>query len=131
YELVREIHRGGQGVVYAAIQKSTRRQVAIKVMKEGPFGSAREKARFEREVHILGQLKHANIVTIHDSGTAAGCQFFVMDYIEGLPLHEYVDARRQAMLTTVVVKTRAGTDSAAERTRAFHEDVLLLFAKIC
>ena len=70
YKIVREIHRGGQGVVYQAFQASTRRKVAIKVMKEGPFAGSADKARFEREVQVLGQLKHPNIVTVHDSGTA-------------------------------------------------------------
>ena len=55
YEILREIHRGGQGVVYQAIQKATKRKVAIKVMREGPFASSRDKARFDREVQILGQ----------------------------------------------------------------------------
>lgn len=86
YDIQNEIHRGGQGVVYEALQKATRRKVAIKVMREGPFAGWRDRARFEREVQVLGALKHPSIVTIHDSGTAAGCYFFVMDYIEGKPL---------------------------------------------
>ena len=48
YQIIREVHRGGQGVVYQAVQKSTKRKVAIKVMKEGPFASRGDKARFER-----------------------------------------------------------------------------------
>jgi serine/threonine protein kinase len=90
YELLRELHRGGQGVVYQAIQKTTRRKVAIKVMREGPFASQREHARFEREAQVLGQLNHPGIVSIHDSGTTAhGLSFFVMDYISGTPLDVY------------------------------------------
>jgi tRNA A-37 threonylcarbamoyl transferase component Bud32/tetratricopeptide (TPR) repeat protein len=91
YQLVREIRRGGQGVVYQAIQKTTRRKVAIKVMREGPFGDPREKARFEREVQILAQLSHPGIVAIHDSGTTPQGQFFyVMDYISGEPLDRFI-----------------------------------------
>jgi tetratricopeptide (TPR) repeat protein/tRNA A-37 threonylcarbamoyl transferase component Bud32 len=90
YKFVREIHRGGQGIVYQAIQLSTKRRVAIKVMRDGPFSGAADKARFDREVHILGQLQLPNIVAIHDSGQAAGCHYFVMDYISGQPLNEYV-----------------------------------------
>jgi len=86
YEILGEIHRGGQGVVYQALQKTTRRKVAIKVMREGPFAGWRGRARFEREVQILGALNHPSIVTIHESGTASGCQFFVMDYVAGSPL---------------------------------------------
>jgi tetratricopeptide (TPR) repeat protein/predicted Ser/Thr protein kinase len=108
YQILREIHRGGQGVVYQALQKSTKRKVALKVMKEGPFATAGEQARFEREVQILGQLNHPNIVAIHDSGQAAGCHYFVMDYISGQPLDVWM----------------AGAAHSIEET-------LRLFAKIC
>lgn len=92
YEILDEIHRGGQGVVYRALQKATRRQVAIKVMREGPFAGWRDRARFEREVQVLGALNHPSIVTIHESGTAAGCHFFVMDYIAGSPLDVWLSS---------------------------------------
>lgn len=108
YQVVREVHRGGQGVVYQAVQKSTKRKVALKVMREGPFATASELARFEREVQVLGRLNHPNIVAIHDSGTAAGCQFFVMDYISGQPLDIWM---------------ASGTHSVRE--------TLTLFGKIC
>jgi WD40 repeat protein/tRNA A-37 threonylcarbamoyl transferase component Bud32 len=86
YTILNEIQRGGQGVVYQALQKSTRRKVAIKIMREGRFAREADRARFQREVLLLGQLKHPHIVTIHDSGVAAGCHFYVMDYIDGEPL---------------------------------------------
>ncbi|MEE9293655.1 MAG: serine/threonine-protein kinase [Phycisphaerae bacterium] len=89
YRFVGEICRGGQGVVYRAIQENTRRDVAIKTMHAGPFMGPHEEARFEREVRILAQLKHPNIITIHDSGVVAGTHYYVMDYIEGVPLDQY------------------------------------------
>src|SRR5262245_56820111 len=76
YQLVREIHRGGQGIVYQALHKGTRRKVAIKVMKEGPFVSAKERVRFEREVDVLSALNHPNIVAVRDSGEVNGMSFF-------------------------------------------------------
>jgi WD40 repeat protein/serine/threonine protein kinase len=108
YEVLGEIHRGGQGVVYHAIQNSTQREVAIKVMREGPFAGAYDRMRFEREVRVLSAMKHPNIVSIHDSGIAAGLTYFVMNYIAGEPLD------------TFVAKTRCGVDA-----------VLRLFVKIC
>ena len=96
YQILREIQRGGQGVVYEAIQKSTRRKVAIKVMKEGPFAGPGDKVRFEREVQILAQLNHPNIVAIHDSGEAVGHFFFVMDYISGQPLDVHMANERRS-----------------------------------
>ncbi len=108
YDILREIHRGGQGVVYQAIQKHTRRKVAIKVLKEGPFASKRERARFEREVEILGQLNHPNIVGVHDSGMAGSSFYFVMDYISGQPLDAWMSSGDHSV-----------------------EEVLRLFAKAC
>lgn len=89
YEIHREIHRGGQGVVYQGVQKSTGRVVAIKVLREGPFVGEANRLRFEREVSILAELDHRHIIGIIDRGTAAGSHFLVMDYIDGLPLDRY------------------------------------------
>lgn len=97
YHVEGEIHRGGQGVVYEAQQKSTGRTVAIKVMRDGPLAGPKELARFEREVQVLAQLKHPNIVTIHDSGRVGSAAYFVMDYIDGYPLDRYV-ARKNLSL---------------------------------
>ncbi len=90
YRILGEIHRGGQGVVYQALQESTRRKVAIKVLKEGPLADAVERARFEREVDALSRLKHPNIVTIHDRGQAGGYSYLVMDYVAGDALDDYL-----------------------------------------
>ncbi|MFH0981760.1 MAG: protein kinase [Planctomycetota bacterium] len=108
YTILREIHRGGQGVVYQALQQGTKRKVAIKAMREGPFAGRHDKARFEREVEILGQLNHPNIVAIHDSGTAGGSFYFVMDYISGRPLDVWIASGKRTI-----------------------EETLRLFAKIC
>ncbi len=92
YKIIRKLSEGGQGVVYQAVQESTRRKVAIKMLREGVFASRSVKARFEREVQVLARLNHPNIVAIHDSGTAAGGLYFVMDYIAGRPLDEYMQS---------------------------------------
>jgi serine/threonine protein kinase len=86
YQLLREIRRGGQGVVYQALQESTKRKIAIEVMKEGPFVGPADRARFERDVQIPAQLQHSNIVKVHDSGSAAGVFCFVTDCVSGQPL---------------------------------------------
>src|SRR3989442_853340 len=71
YRILGEIHRGGQGVVYQALQESTHRKVAIKVPKAGPFADPMELARFDREVDVLSRLHHPHIVAIHDRGLTA------------------------------------------------------------
>ncbi|MCB9844436.1 MAG: serine/threonine protein kinase [Phycisphaeraceae bacterium] len=90
YQVIREIHRGGQGVVYQALQLTTKRKVAIKVLHGGPEASAADRKRFEREVDILAQLHHPNIVAVLDSGQVDGSFFYVMDYISGQPLDQFV-----------------------------------------
>src|SRR3990172_481023 len=75
YRILREIHRGGQGVVYRAVRLATGRDVAVKVLRDGPFGGPRDIARFEREVRVLAQLSHPSIVGIHDRGSAGGSHF--------------------------------------------------------
>ncbi len=92
YEITREIHRGGQGVVYQAIQKTTKRKVALKVMHGGPFTGSKGRARFEREVAILAQLQHPNIVSVLDSGNIGGQAYYVMDYVSGQTLDAWMAA---------------------------------------
>lgn len=90
YEIVREIGRGGMGVVYKAIQLSTKRAVALKVLLEGPFASEAARKRFEREIELAAQLRHANIIPIYDSGRSSGRMFYAMEYVHGRPLIEHV-----------------------------------------
>ncbi|MBU0639669.1 MAG: protein kinase [Planctomycetes bacterium] len=124
YEIVREIHRGGQGVVYLAQQTSTRRAVAIKVIREGPFAGQHDQARFKQEVRILGQLNHPAIVTIHDSGLAAGSAYFVMDYIPGQPLDAYVaDEKPSVAALLELFATICDAISAAHVSGVIHRDL--------
>lgn len=125
YEVIREIHRGGQGVVYQAIQKTTRRKVAIKVLHGGPFSGPAGRARFEREVQVLGQLNHPNIVRIHDSGTSAdGGFFYVMDYISGRTLDQLLSDDRPSVEATIVLFTKiCDAVNAAHLRGVIHRDL--------
>jgi serine/threonine protein kinase len=126
YDVQREIHRGGQGVVYKAHQRNTGRRVAIKVLHGGASAGASGRARFDREVQILGQLQHPGIVGIHDSGTTSdGGLFYVMEYISGPTLDEYVRELRPVVTSSAIARTRSSTSEASLRDR------LELFAKIC
>ncbi len=89
YENLREIGRGGQGIVYAGIQVSTRRLVAVKVLRDPATGSAAARRRFEREIDVVGSLHHPGIVSIHDGGiTSDGRPFVVMELIDGDPIDQ-------------------------------------------
>ncbi|HEY3246019.1 MAG TPA: protein kinase, partial [Phycisphaerae bacterium] len=133
YQIMREISRGGQGVVYQAIQKSTKRKVALKMLREGHFANAAERARFQREVEILGQLKHPNIVSIYDSGTAGENAYYVMDYVSGLPLDEYVAKQFPSPGLGIPIDKRASraVRHQSGTRKSGLDDLLRLFGKIC
>ena len=91
YELLDEISRGGQGIVYRAYQFGTKREVAIKVLRDGHLASTSTHRRFEREIELVGQLSHPNIVTIFQAGeTSNSLPFYVMDYVAGKPFDTFV-----------------------------------------
>jgi len=96
YRLVREISRGGQAIIFEAIQKSTGRRVAVKLLNEGPWGSERAKSRMDREVKILAALDHPGIVSVIDRGeTDEGWMYFVLNFVEGKVFSEYLDEYRK------------------------------------
>jgi tetratricopeptide (TPR) repeat protein/tRNA A-37 threonylcarbamoyl transferase component Bud32 len=97
YDDLHEIHRGGQGIVYSAVQRSTRRRIAIKVLLDGALASDAARHRFQREIDLVASLRHPNIVRIYDSGVSQPPDprvYFVMEHIEGVPLHEFVAPAR-------------------------------------
>ena len=94
YELIREIGRGGMGVVYEARQKGLDRSVAVKMILAGHLASPELVRRFQAEAKAAARLRHSNIVHIHDVGQFHGQDFFAMEYIEGHSLAERFGTRR-------------------------------------
>ena len=91
YDDLRELGRGGQGVVFNALQRSTRRNVAIKVLLDGAWASAGRRRRFEREIELIAALHHPNIVRLYDSGmTEGGYPYYVMEFIDGVGLDKLI-----------------------------------------
>lgn len=139
YRLLGELHHGGQGVVYKALHLATMRTVAIKVLREGPLARPADRVRFEREVQLLAGLRHPNIVTIHDSGVASGFFYYVMDFIEGRPLHHAV-ADFETGTSSVAASSAAtvsgkligaGSQSKIQTPKSKLTATLGLFAKVC
>ena len=88
FRIVREIGRGGMGVVYEAIQESLGRRVALKVLNAGEVSSPRQLERFRREALAAASLHHTNIVPVFGAGEANDSHFYVMQLIDGRSLEE-------------------------------------------
>ncbi|MCG3131648.1 MAG: Serine/threonine-protein kinase PknD [Phycisphaerae bacterium] len=88
YQIIREIHRGGQGVVYHGVQFSTGRDVAIKVLHGASPGAAASD-RLRREIDILRDLNHPGVVPILDAAVVGGRLCLVMPFVSGRPVDEY------------------------------------------
>lgn len=96
YTLIREIGRGGAGVVYLAERsdETFHRKAAVKLILP-PLNSPALAARFRQEREILASLDHPNIAKLLDAGvTEEGWPYFIMEYVDGLPIHRWCDERK-------------------------------------
>lgn len=91
YRILREVGRGGMGVVYEAEQISLGRHVALKVLPQKVILDARQKRRFEREAKAAAKLHHTNIVPVFGVGEHDGMPYYVMQFIQGLGLDAVMD----------------------------------------
>ena len=91
YLILREIGRGGMGVVYEAVQQSLGRHVALKVLPSGELGGAAHLERFRREARAAARLHHTNIVPVFGVGEQGGVHYYAMQYIRGQGLDAVVE----------------------------------------
>jgi serine/threonine protein kinase/WD40 repeat protein len=95
YQILREVGRGGMGVVYEAQQLSLGRHVAIKVLPSHALLDGRQLGRFQREARSAAKLHHTNIVPVFGVGEQDGLHYYVMQFIPGLGLDVVLNELRR------------------------------------
>ena len=109
FEVVRELGRGGMGVVYLVRQNSLHRLVAVKVLRSGHTAFGPALRRFFDEARHLARLRHPHIVAVHEVGRdGRGEPYFVMDYVEGEPLTSVLARGRMTPTRALVVLMQVG-----------------------
>ena len=112
------VSSGTQGVVYRAVQESTLRRVAIKVLSAGRNATVRQRLRAQREAEIAARLKHTSIVTVYESRVLAdGRIAVVMEFVNGVPLDQWkppgaTPAQQRRALLAVFVRVCDGIHHA-------------------
>ena len=96
FRLLRELGRGGMGIVYEAEQISLGRRVALKVLPTTYLLGSKRKERFDREAKAAGRLHHSNIVPLFGVGSSEGLAFLIMQLIPGVSLDKLIVQLRQA-----------------------------------
>jgi serine/threonine protein kinase len=94
FRLIREVGRGGMGIVYEAEQISLRRRVALKVLPFAATLDPRRLQRFQNEAQAAAQLHHSNIVPVHAVGNERGVHYYAMQFIEGQTLAGVIEELR-------------------------------------
>jgi serine/threonine protein kinase len=105
YRIIREIGRGGMGVVYEAEQLSLGRRIALKVLPFALTLDPRQLQRFKNEARAAAQLHHPNIVPVYAVGEERGVHYYAMQFIDGQSLAEVVQGLRQLAQSDKATKT--------------------------
>jgi serine/threonine protein kinase len=109
YRIVREIGRGGMGIVYEAVQESLGRHVALKVLPRHSLLDAKKLMRFQREAQAAAALHHSNIVPVFGVGEHDGLHYYVMQLIPGQGLHEVLARLRRGASWSEILPERDGS----------------------
>ncbi|HTK77441.1 MAG TPA: serine/threonine-protein kinase, partial [Gemmataceae bacterium] len=114
YLILREIGRGGMGVVYEALQESLDRRVALKLLPASSFADERFRLRFRRESLAAARLHHTNIVPVFGVGEHDGLWFYVMQLIDGRSLDAVIRSAGRATAETVPLTAQVRAESVSD-----------------
>jgi len=125
YRIIKQLGRGGMGVVYQAEDTQLHRMAALKVMRPDYAADDEARARFIREARAAAALKHDHIVTIYQVGEENGVPFLAMEFLAGKSLEEWLRPDRRATVpeTLLIGKQIARGLAAAHAARLVHRDI--------
>ena len=125
YELLEKIGEGGMAHVYRGWDSLLRRTVAIKVLKDQMTGDSAFVQRFRREAQAAAGLSHPNIVNIYDVGEEENTHFFVMEYLHGKTLKEYIREKGRISADEAVIIASRIVEALAQAHAAgvIHRDI--------
>ncbi len=125
FRIVREIGRGGMGVVYEAEQLSLKRKVALKVLRFGAVADAEVMQRFQREAETVARLHHTNIVPVFAVGDEHGVHYYAMQFIAGQSLAGVIEEHgRQGRPVDPAEIARWGLQAAEALAHAHQRGVI-------
>ena len=116
FRIIREIGRGGMGVVYEAEEERLSRRVALKVLPPSLLTQSKQIQRFEREARAAARLHHTNIVPVFGVGEERGYHYYFMQFIEGKSLATILREQRHASENRLAVSRRRRPSRAADTT---------------
>jgi WD40 repeat protein/serine/threonine protein kinase len=108
FRIVRQVARGGMGVVYEAQQISLGRRVALKVLSFAGLLDPRRMQRFQNEVRAAASLEHPHIVPVYAVGSDRGVYYYAMRFIDGPNLADFIEQRRNCNASGLSASARAG-----------------------
>jgi serine/threonine-protein kinase len=124
YEVLKELGRGGMGVVYLARQFSLDRRVALKMILADACGGEQQRRRFRHEAELVARLQHPNIVQIFEVGEWQGRPYCALEYVEGGNLAEALAGTPCPPRTAAeLLATLAGAVGAAHAAGMIHRDL--------
>ncbi len=113
FRIVRELGRGGMGIVYEAEEISLRRRVALKVLPFGALLDQRQLERFGNEARVIARLKHPNLVSVYSVGCERAVHYYAMELVDGKSLAQVIGQLKQSKSNSAVVASKSTDDTQA------------------
>ena len=125
YDIIRELGRGGMGVVFQARDKLLDRDVALKQLSPSVFTEEEAHSWFLREARAASRLNHSNIVSVYDVIEDRNALFIAMEYVDGISLHQYMEKHPGLPLKLVLAVATQVADAlqSAHDNGVIHRDI--------